>query len=296
MIRIYLVITILWISFSMSSCQSKHETLKKKIDSIFQKQPGTFALAFHNIATGEEILINEHESFHAASTMKVPVMIEVFKQVAEGKLSLADSVLITNEFKSLADGSLYSLKPEDDSKPDLYELVGKKMKLSDLVYFMITVSSNLATNIIIDIVDAKKVMETMRSLGTKDMLVLRGVEDSKAYALGMNNTTNAYDLNVILLKIATGKAVSEEASAAMLNILVDQKFTSIIPAKLPIGTRIAHKTGWFKSLSHDAGIVYLPNGGSYVVVLLSKSLPNDAAGEDAMATVSKMIYQYVVEN
>jgi len=287
-------LTLLIIGLAISSCQSKKEKLTSDINALLAKQEGTFAVAFKNLQTGEEILIREHESFHAASTMKTSVMIEVFKQAAAGKFSLNDSIVIKNEFKSIVDGSVFSLDSIEDSEHLLYKQLGKKKLLSELVYDMIIVSSNLATNIIIELVDAKNVTETMRSYGAKDMQVLRGVEDDKAYQQGLNNTTMAYDLMVIFEKIATGKAVSPEASDAMVDILLDQQFNEIIPAKLPKDVRVAHKTGSITSVHHDSGIVYLPDGRKYVLVFLSKGFKEEAIANEAMATVSEMIYQYVI--
>lgn len=283
------------VSLAFSSCQSKKEKLTTEISAFLDKQEGTFAVAFKDLQTGEEILIREHESFHAASTMKTPVMIEVFKQAAEGKFSLNDSILLKNEFKSIVDGSTFSLDSIEDSEHLLYKQLGKKKILSDLVYDMIIVSSNLATNIIIELVDAKNVMQTMRSFGAKDMQVLRGVEDDKAYQQGLNNTTMAYDLMVIFEKIAKGEAVSQEASKAMVDILLDQQFNEIIPAKLPKEVKVAHKTGSITSVHHDSGIVYLPDGRKYVLVFLSKGFKEEPVANEAMATVSKMIYQYMID-
>jgi beta-lactamase class A len=239
------------------------------------------------------ILINEQEKYHAASTMKTPVMIEVFKQAAEGKFSLNDSFVIKNEFKSIADSSLFSLSPEDDSDKELYKHLGEKRTLSALVYDMIIVSSNLATNMVIELVNAKNVTQTMRALGARSIQVLRGVEDSKAYQKGLSNTTTAHDLMVIFEKIAGGETVSAEASQAMIEILLDQRFNDIIPARLPKDVKVAHKTGDITGVRHDSGIVFLPDGRKYVLVLLSKNLEKTEAGIAAMAEVSEMIYQYV---
>lgn len=81
----------------------------------------------------------------------------------------------------------------------------------------------------------------------------------------------------------------------MINILLDQKFNDKIPAKLPKNVKVAHKTGWITGVNHDAGIVFLPDGRKYVLVLLSKELENDKAAVKSMAKVSRMIYDYVME-
>jgi beta-lactamase class A len=285
------------IFYLLSSC-SHHmtsEAVKKQITDRLWKEPGVFAVAFKDLASGETILINEQERFHAASTMKTPVMIEVYKQAAEGKFSLDDSIVIRNEFKSIVDSSSFTLSPDDDSDKELYKHVGEPRTLSALVYDMIIVSSNLATNMVIEMVNAKNVTQTMRKLGADSIQVLRGVEDSKAYEKGLSNTTNAYDLMVIFEKMAAGKTVSPEASQAMINILLDQRFNEIIPARLPKDVKVAHKTGDITGVRHDCGIVILPDGRKYVLVLLSKKLEKADAGIMAMAEVSEMIYNYVTK-
>lgn len=277
------------------SCKPKTplESLWIDIDNRIAKESGTFAVAFKDLQTGDSLFLNEHEVFHAASTMKTPVMIEIYKQAAAGKWSLTDSVVIKNEFSSIVDGSSYHLNPQEDSEQGLYTKIGQKRTLAELVYDMIIVSSNLATNLVIELADARKVTETMRELGARDIQVLRGVEDTKAYEKGLNNTTTAYDQLMIYEKLAKGSIVNEEASKDMIRILLDQKFNEIIPAKLPADVQVAHKTGSITGVQHDAGIVILPDGRKYVLVLLSKNLEDPNRGINALADVSRMIYDHV---
>ncbi|AKD58800.1 beta-lactamase [Spirosoma radiotolerans] len=267
--------------------------LRKQIEQELSKQPGVFAVAFRDLATGNELLVRERDVFHAASTMKTPVMIEVYKQAAQHKLALSDSLTIKTEFKSIVDGSTYSLHATEDSDTNIYKAIGTKRTLEALVYDMIIVSSNLATNMVIERVGAQNVTQTMRDLGAKDIQVRRGVEDSKAFAQGLNNTVTAYDLMVIFEKIAIGKAVNPQASNAMIKTLLDQKFNDAIPGKLPRDVKVAHKTGSIAGVRHDSGIVFLPDGRKYVLVLLSKDIKDDKATVATMATVSELIYTYV---
>ncbi|MFP4089202.1 MAG: serine hydrolase [Cyclobacteriaceae bacterium] len=269
--------------------------LQADIQAAFVRTEGDFAIAFKNLQEPqEELLINASESFHAASTMKTPVLLEVYKQAEAGKFSLDDSLIVRNEFKSIVDSSLYSLSPEDDSYSLLYEQVGQLQSIRDLSYNMIIASSNLATNIVIELVGAQNVTQTLRDMGANDIMVLRGVEDTKAYRAGLSNTTTAYDLMLMFEAIARGEAASEEASQEMIDILLDQQFNEMIPAQLPEEVKVAHKTGWITGLHHDTGIVFLPDGRQYVLVLLSKNLPDEAAGVETLATVSKMVYDYMI--
>lgn len=266
------------------------ENLKSVIESKLKTVEGEFAVAFKDLQTGKTLFINEKEDFHAASTMKTPVMIEVFKQAKAGKFKVTDSILVKNEFKSIVDGSPYSMDIADDSGDGMYKMIGKKMTIYDLTYQMIIVSSNLATNILIDLVDAKNANESMRKLGAKDIKVLRGVEDQKAFDKGLSNTTTAYDLMLIFEKIAQNKVVDKQSCEEMRKILFDQKFNEIIPEKLPKNVKVAHKTGSITGVQHDSGIIYLPDGRRYILVLLSKKLKNVDVGVKMLAEVSEMFY------
>lgn len=281
------------INHSHAQTTPEGNELLKKIQARLSAETGEFALAFRDLQTKEQILWNERTSFHAASTMKTPVMVEVFKQVAAGKLSLTDSLVVKNEFKSIVDGSLYTLDPADDSEFELYRLVGTKVTLYDLVYQMIILSSNLATNMVIELVDGKKVTQTMRELGAKDMQVLRGVEDGKAFEKGLNNSVTAYDLMILYQALAAGTIVNSKACEDMIRILLDQRYNDIIPAYLPKELKVAHKTGSITGVHHDSGIIFLPDGRKYVLVILSRKLADADKATEAMARVSEMIYRYM---
>jgi len=279
------------IGLSMIAMQEK-SVMQRDLEKMINGSGATIAVAAEHLGTGKQILIDEKRMFHAASTMKTPVMIEVYQQAAGGRLALSDSIEIRNAFRSIVDSSVFSMDLGEDSDDEVYKRVGSKMSVSDLVYAMITVSSNFATNVLIDLVDAKKVTATMRELGAADIKVLRGVEDLKAYRLGMNNETNAFDLLVIMKAIASGTAVSAEASSDMVRVLLDQKFGDKIPGKLPKDVRVAHKTGSITGVEHDSGIVFMADGQAYVLVLLSDGWEDQKAGRGILADISRRIYDH----
>lgn len=277
--------------------QSTPEDLKSAIKEKLGTLEGDFAIAFKNMAdTTQTILINGREMFHAASTMKTPVMIELFKQAGEGRFLLEDSITIKNEFRSIVDSSRYRMDISEDSEGELYEMIGEKRTIRDMIDDMITMSSNLATNILIEKAGAHNVTQTMRSYGADSILVLRGVEDIKAYEQGLSNRTTARDEMAIYEQIAREEAVSPEASRAMMDILKQQHFNEMIPARLPGEVEVAHKTGWITGVNHDAGIVLLPDGRRYVLVMLSKNAPDREAVLTAFADISRMVYDFVVRN
>ena len=281
------------IGLLLGSCDKKidYNTLEKKIISKFNNETGNFALAFKNLDDGKEILINENEIFHAASTMKTPVMIEFYKQLHQGKLSLEDTLQIKNEFKSIVDGTIYKLSEFDDSDKNTYNKLGQYYSINNLIYEMITISSNFATNILIEYIGANNVTKSMKEIGALNINVLRGVEDIKAFELGLNNTTSAKDLLIIYEKLAKGKIINNESSAIMIEILKDQKYDDIIPKYLPKNIEIANKTGMITGVHHDSGIVFLKDGKKYVIVLLSKNMLDMENGTEMMAKISELIYK-----
>jgi beta-lactamase class A len=251
----------------------------------------TVALAFRDLQTGRELFVNDRVNFHAASTMKVPLMFEVYREARKGVLRLDESVPVKNEFKSIADGSAFSVSPDDDSEQTLYKKVGGTETVRELVRLMITESSNLATNILIERVGPARVSALLRDMGARDMRVLRGVEDGKAFERGLNNTTTARDLAILLRALAEGRAVSREASREMADVLAAQKFNEGIPSGLPAGVRVAHKTGSITKIEHDAGVVYPPNRKPYVLVVLVRGIADEKRAHRLIADISRAVYE-----
>lgn len=252
-------------------------------------------VAFHDLQTGDTLYLDADDSFHAASTMKVPVMIELFRQVDAGRLRLDQEVPLANEFRSIVDGSPYALSPGDDSDSSAYLKVGSSVTVRELIDRMITRSSNLATNALIALADAKRAEATAHSLGARNIRVLRGVEDNKAFRAGLNNTTTARDLAVLLEAIETGRAASRASCDAMRDILLRQEFSAEIPAGLPPGTRVAHKTGWINGVLHDAAIVYQPNRKPYVLVVLTRDIPDEKVARALIVDISRMVFASAVQ-
>jgi beta-lactamase class A len=267
--------------------------LRKAVESEIARSGAEVSLAFEDLQTGATLLVKEKDMVHAASTMKVPVLIEVFKQAEEGKFLLDDPIVIKNEFYSIADGSPFSLNKEDDSDPGIYELVGKSLTVRELAERMITVSSNMATNILIELVKPENVRSTLNLLGIRRMRVLRGVEDGKAFEKGWNNLTDAMDLLKVMEAIASGKAGSPPACREMILILEKQKFRSGIPAGLPQGMRVANKTGSISGMEHDAAIVFPPGRKPYILVVLTRGVKSAEEGEGLIARLSRLIYGWI---
>ena len=264
---------------------------RKAIEKRIKESQADVAVAFLTLDGKTEYFFRADDSFHAASTMKIPVMIELFHQVKERRLRLTDTVTIRNEFHSIVDNSPFELDPNDDSETDLYKAEGETRELGYLCELMITKSSNLATNLLIEKLGVEDIRATVHSLGADGMRVLRGVEDQKAYEQGLNNTTTARGLQVLLTAIAEGKAVDDDSSRAMVTILEKQTFNEGVPAGLPEGTRVAHKTGEITKIHHDAAIVYAPR--PFVLVILARGISDQKDSATLIADITKMLYQAV---
>jgi beta-lactamase class A len=272
---------------------ARMQALHQAIIAQLAAHPGEFAVAYLNLQNpADTLLINADAVFHAASTMKTPVLVELYRQAEAGKLRLADSLTIRNQFSSIVDGSPYQLSVGDDSEDGLYRHLGQARPLHQLATDMITQSSNLATNLLIDRLGAKNVAQTMQQLGLGQLRVLRGVEDQKAFDLGLNNTVTARHLAGLFAQLARGQLASAASCQAMTDILLAQRFNDILPARLPAGVRVAHKTGEISGVRHDGGLVILPDGRRYVLVLLSRKLAHVEAALAALSEVSRLVYEH----
>jgi beta-lactamase class A len=253
------------------------------------------AIAFHDFEAGAEYFFNADEALHPASTFKVHVMMEVFRQAEEQLLSMEERVPILNSFTSIADGSKYSLDVNDDAEQILYRRMGESETIRELTRLMIVRSSNLATNILLEVVGTKNVNHFIQVLGIQGVTVRRGVEDNAAFSHGMNNSATAHGLTQTMQLIAEKKVVSQAASEKMIEILLGQEFNESIPALLPTSVRVAHKTGWTGDVYHDTGIVYPqdPARKPYALSIMTKGFTENQPAEahQCMANISKIIYE-----
>ncbi len=290
-----LVVGFLCLGIFNTSFADDTKDLIEKLESAIAKSGAEVSIAFQDLESIDSFLINPVE-MHAASLMKVPVMIEIFKQAEQGKFSLEEKIIVTNKFTSIVDGSLYSLTVIEDSDDDIYQHIGKEMALRELVHRMITVSSNLATNVLIEFVGVENIMGTLAELKIRKMKVLRGVEDIKAYERGLNNRTNASSMLLILFWIAKGKAVSQEACQEMIEILLQQKYRNKIPAGLPAGVKVANKAGSITRIDHDAAIIFPEGRKPYILVVLTRGIEKREDAEKLIAKLSRIVYESIIND
>ena len=278
---------------SVLLAQGVKDSLADRINvRVAQEAGAQIGLAYLDLSNNDTLFLAADTSFHAASTMKVPVMIELFRQASTGSFAMDQKLLVVNRFASIVDGSPYSLDVGSDSDSSLYARIGTRVPVDTLLRLMITRSSNLATNTLIELVGGAAVTRRMRELGAARIEVRRGVEDGKAFDRGLNNTTTARDLAIILRAIEEGRAGTPDATRRMRGILLDQEFNEKIPAGVPKNVRVAHKTGEITAHSHDAAIVYPPGMKPYVLVVLTRGIQDGAKASRLIADISRLVYEH----
>src|SRR5215210_5592418 len=252
-------------------------------------------ISFYDAQTTIQWSYNADHYFHAASTMKLAVLLGVFRQIARGELALDAPLHVRNRFTSIVNQEPFMLDLGRDADPDVYGHLGKTLSVRELSYWMITKSSNLATNLLVDVVGINTIQQALDELEIDGVKVLRGVEDQAAFQAGLNNEVTANGLLKLLRLVADGKAYSQNSCDEMLKIMLDQQYRSGIPAGLPKAARVAHKTGNISTVHHDAGIVYLEGRKPYVLVILTQFAAEQGRGT-AVAEVSRDIFTTLAGN
>lgn len=275
-------------------------TLLSEIDSIASAAGAAdSAVSFYDYGSRTSWSCRGDRWFHAASTIKVAVLVGLFAAVEEERFGLGDRLHVRNRFLGVHDGRAYAIGAGRDSNGEVQAAVGKLMRIGLLAEHMIATSSNLATNLLLDLVGVERARAALGRLGVAAGIdLVRGVEDDAAYEAGINNRVTADGLVAVFRLIEERRAFSEEASGAMLEILRKQAFRSGIPAGVPDSVRsqaiFAHKTGEMTTVTHDAGLVYLPERLPYVVSILTEW---EAGGSnhrrETVARISRAVYEHV---
>lgn len=255
-----------------------------------EPRPRALAVAVRDYADGRIYERDGQRPFHAASTIKIAVLVGVFAAAAAGRFSLDARLHVRNRFRSALDGRPFRVRPDRDADATVYAALGKTLRVRELLEPMIATSSNLATNLLVDLVGVDALRATLAQLGIDGVDLRRGVEDEAAYEAGIHNRVTARGLRTLLEAIVEERAVSPDASRAMLEILFTQRFNRGIPAGLPEEARVAHKTGEISTVAHDAGVVFLPERPPYVLVVLSEWDPEAEGRQALLAAVSRLVY------
>lgn len=276
---------------------ARERALTSQIAKI-EEESGAKAIgvALHDAETGLELHYKADRWFHAASTIKVPILLGVFAAIDRGDLLPHSRVHVRNRFLSVVEGVPFRVESGRDANSAVHNAIGKMMRVDELAYHMITTSSNLATNLLLGVIGADSVNRTLKELDVDDGIELkRGVEDELAFDKGISNMVTADGLLRILVLLSEGKAFSPALSRRMMDILHGQEFNQGIPARLPKGARVAHKTGEISTVAHDAGVIYLPKRKPYGLVILTEWEPEGTGRSRTIATISHTIYEFLTQ-
>ncbi len=276
-----------------TSDAGRESALRKEIEKIESGSGAkAIAVALSDAESGLELHYNAERWFHAASTIKVPILLGVFAAIDRGDLLPHSRVHVRNRFLSVVEQVPFRVEQGRDANSSVQNAIGKMMRVDELAYHMITTSSNLATNLLLGVVGPDSVRATLRELDVDEGIELkRGVEDELAFEKGINSRVTADGLLRILVLLSEGKAFSPALSRRMMDILHAQEFNQGIPARLPKGARVAHKTGEISTIAHDAAVVYLPKRKPYVLVVLTEWEPSGAGRSRAIAAISHAVYE-----
>jgi beta-lactamase class A len=233
--------------------------------------------------------------FHAASTIKLPVLVGIFAEIDAGRLHPDSRVHVRNRFLSIADGRPFRVSSQREAATVVHGAIGRTLAVAVLARHMIATSSNLATNLLVDLVGVEAIRAEMARLGVQGIDFRRGVEDHRAWEEEINNRVTATGLVQLLRQVAGGSAYSEESTSAMLEILHAQEFRKGIPAGLPDEARVAHKTGEISTVAHDAGLIFLPDREPYALCVLTEWDSGSTDRSEAIAAISRAIYEHLAE-
>ena len=265
--------------------------LNEELEALALKNRArAIGVALHDLETGFRFSLRGDRWFHAASTIKVAILLAVFRAADEGRFQLDDSLHVRNRFFSAADGSLFRVTQDRDATPELYASIGRTMKISALAHAMICGSSNLAANLLLDFVGVEYARTVLREAQVDGVELRRGVEDHGAHERGINNEATADGL-LSLLSALRGDFLTAESKREVIRILLEQRFNSMIPAGLPAHATVAHKTGEISTACHDIGIVYLPEREPYVTAILTEFDPEREGRRETVAAISQAIYR-----
>lgn len=235
---------------------------------------------------------------HAASTIKVAVLYALYVAIDERRFGPHRRLHVRNRFASCVDGAPFRVSPGRDGNSEVHAQLGKTMRLSELATHMIATSSNLATNLLIDLLGIDYIRETIARASIDGVELVRGVEDDAAFEAGINNRVTTNGLVRLLRAIYESWGVSKRGTADMLDILFTQQFRSGIPAGLPSDVRsrarIANKTGEISTAAHDAGIVYIAGRKPYVLAVLTEHEPDSGKRMEPVAKVSTAVYEWLI--
>lgn len=272
--------------------------LDGRLRAITERVPGVIVgVSVHDYLSGHDWSFNGDTWFHAASVIKVAVLAAFHDAVQHGRFTLDCRLHVRNRFRSVVDGTPFRVEASRDADAAVHTALGRTLHLRELAHQMIVTSSNLATNLLLNLIGVDHARAFLERHGIDGVDLQRGVEDDRAFEAGINNRMTPDGAVRLLRTIVEGKAFAEPTSAEILEVLHAQQFAGTIAPGLPESiravARVAHKTGDISTVSHDAGVVYLPGRPPYVVAIFVESTGASEERVDIGTAVSAAVYEFV---
>ncbi|MBV9263630.1 MAG: serine hydrolase [Candidatus Eremiobacteraeota bacterium] len=250
--------------------------LSHDVRTIARQLHAAIGLDVLDLDTGYTAGFNASKSMPAASTIKVPVMVEVFDQLEAGRFDLNRRVELTSSDKDYGSGDLCDAP------------AGETFSVEQLLAKMIDISDNTATNMLIRLVGRRSINAKMGELGLERTHLTQDVRTDD-WAIRRALRTSAGDLVHLLALMAHGELVDEWSSKEMIGLLEADQINTLLPAPLPEDIPIAHKTGSLADTLNDAGIVYAADA-PYVIAVMTTALPSKDLGRAFIHTISRLAY------
>lgn len=233
---------------------------------------------------------------YSASTMKLPVAIAMMRAVEDSRLALDQPVTVHEDFASAYEGERFAVHRDDDDAPATWDHLGKQVPLRWLAEQMITLSSNLSTNLVLELTGVvaadRALADALGDVDGERSVLRRGIDDRPAQLHRISNLMGAGDFAAVLIAVGNDTAASPSSCAYLRDLLAANGWNDQIPAGLPSGVRVEHKNGWDVSIRHDAGIVRPADAEPFVLSVFTTSELDDDAAQQWIADVAAVAWEH----
>ncbi len=275
---------------STPSSTDARERLAAAVDAVRRGEGAVSVVARVQGEATARVSVEPDAQHYSASIMKLPILVAAHRLAERGLLDLSRPVRVHDDFSSRNPGHRFVMDQGEDSDPETWAARGGEVALGVLAHRMITVSGNLATNLVLDQVGTDEVAAVLASAGCSPRTtIVRGIEDYAARDVGLDNLITADDLARLLVALAEGRLAGPAATAACEETLLAQEYRDGIPAGLPPGVVVGNKTGWVDGVNHDVALVRspgLPAVGLAVLVSVPGTPEEREAGIARMAAAA----------
>ncbi len=268
------------VSAQGSGNKAQWNSLQQNLSRETRRFKGQAGILIQNLQTGWQWEYQTEKPFPAASLIKLPIMVACFQAAQEGKIRLTQQVVLRSKYKVSGSGKLKAMP------------AGSSFTIEQLMEEMITQSDNTATNLLIDLVGIDGLNGYFKQQGLTGTTLSRKMMDFSQRKQGVENYTTVRDITLLLREIYDQRLISPDVSARCLDFLKRQHLHDRLPARLPKGTVVAHKTGLERGVCHDAGIVYTERG-NYLICVLTRNGKTAAPAKKFIARLSFLTYQYI---